>query len=174
MGLQWHQLDHMQIICTSLQTDNHASISSLYFRGQMRFLMLSQHCLSTEGKFNIKQSTHLHSVVLSTAVSWSSVTHGWTCTWKIHSTLKAIFQVNLIVSPPSSSSSSRTEPWDKWHQFLQAGCPSWHQAEWVSKHKQSLTLNPTLLASSFLRPPPGSWCCSHYAGFPKPLPSIRT
>jgi len=22
MGWQWHQLDHMQIICTSLQTDN--------------------------------------------------------------------------------------------------------------------------------------------------------
>jgi len=27
MGWQWHQLDHMQIICTSLQTDNHASTS---------------------------------------------------------------------------------------------------------------------------------------------------
>jgi len=25
MGWQWHQLNHMQIICTSLQTDNHAS-----------------------------------------------------------------------------------------------------------------------------------------------------
>jgi len=25
MGWQWHQLDHMQIICTSQQTDNHAS-----------------------------------------------------------------------------------------------------------------------------------------------------
>jgi len=25
MGWQWHQLDHMQIICTSLQTDNHGS-----------------------------------------------------------------------------------------------------------------------------------------------------
>ena len=25
MGWQWHQLDHKQIICTSLQTDNHAS-----------------------------------------------------------------------------------------------------------------------------------------------------
>jgi len=25
MGLQWHQLDHMQIICTTLQTDNHVS-----------------------------------------------------------------------------------------------------------------------------------------------------
>jgi len=28
---QWHQLDHMQIICTSLQRYNHASISSLNF-----------------------------------------------------------------------------------------------------------------------------------------------
>jgi len=27
MGWQWHQLDHTQIICTSLQTDNHASTS---------------------------------------------------------------------------------------------------------------------------------------------------
>jgi len=25
MGWQWHQLDHMQIICTTLQTDNYAS-----------------------------------------------------------------------------------------------------------------------------------------------------
>jgi len=31
MGWQWHQLDHIQIICTSLQTDNHASTSSLNF-----------------------------------------------------------------------------------------------------------------------------------------------
>jgi len=31
MGWQWHQLHHiMQIIRTSLQTDNHASTSSLY------------------------------------------------------------------------------------------------------------------------------------------------
>jgi len=26
---QWHQLDHMQMICTSLQTDNHTSTSPL-------------------------------------------------------------------------------------------------------------------------------------------------
>jgi len=25
MGWQWHQLDHMQITCTLLQTDNHNS-----------------------------------------------------------------------------------------------------------------------------------------------------
>ena len=29
MRWQWHQLDHMQIICTALQTDNHASTSPL-------------------------------------------------------------------------------------------------------------------------------------------------
>jgi len=30
-GWQWHQLDHLQIICTSLQTDNHTSTSSCNF-----------------------------------------------------------------------------------------------------------------------------------------------
>jgi len=28
-GWQWHRLDHMQTICTSLQTDNHTNTSSL-------------------------------------------------------------------------------------------------------------------------------------------------
>ena len=31
LGRQWHQLDHMQTICTSLQTDNHTNTSSLSF-----------------------------------------------------------------------------------------------------------------------------------------------
>jgi len=31
MGWQWHQLDHVQINYTLLQTDNHASISILSF-----------------------------------------------------------------------------------------------------------------------------------------------
>ena len=31
VGWQWHQLDHMQIICTSLQTHYHASTSSFSF-----------------------------------------------------------------------------------------------------------------------------------------------
>jgi len=30
-GWQWHQLDHIQIICTSLETDNYTSNSSLNF-----------------------------------------------------------------------------------------------------------------------------------------------
>ena len=43
MGWQWHQLDHMQVICTSLQIDNHASTSSLnLFTGQMLLLSPNQ------------------------------------------------------------------------------------------------------------------------------------
>jgi len=30
-GCQWHQLDYMQIVCTSLQTDSHTSTSSFDF-----------------------------------------------------------------------------------------------------------------------------------------------
>jgi len=32
-GMQWNQLDRMQTICTSLQTDNHTNTSSLNFYG---------------------------------------------------------------------------------------------------------------------------------------------
>ena len=33
LGWQWHQPDHMQTICTSLQTDNHTDTPSLnYYR----------------------------------------------------------------------------------------------------------------------------------------------
>jgi len=31
LGWQWHQLGHMQTICTSLQTDNHTNTSTLNF-----------------------------------------------------------------------------------------------------------------------------------------------
>jgi len=46
----WHQLGHMQV-CTSLQTDNHASTSPLSsFTGRMPFLPPNQQRQSTEGK----------------------------------------------------------------------------------------------------------------------------
>jgi len=49
---QWYQLGHMQV-CTSLQTDNHASTSlSLlkFFTGQMPFLPPNQQRQSAEGR----------------------------------------------------------------------------------------------------------------------------
>ena len=46
---QWHQLGHMQV-CTSLQTDNHASPPPLsFFTGRMPFLPPNQQRQSTEG-----------------------------------------------------------------------------------------------------------------------------
>jgi len=43
-------------VCTSLQTDNHASTPPLsFFRGQMPFLLPNQHQQSTEGKVPVKQ-----------------------------------------------------------------------------------------------------------------------
>jgi len=50
MGWQSHQLDHMQIICTLLQTDNHVSTLSVnFFKGRMPFLTPNQQRQSTEG-----------------------------------------------------------------------------------------------------------------------------
>ena len=46
---QRHQLGHMQV-CTSLQTDNHASTQPLsFFTGRMPFLLPNQQRQSTEG-----------------------------------------------------------------------------------------------------------------------------
>jgi len=46
---QWYQLGHMQV-CTSLQTDNHASTPPLTcFTGLMPFLSPNQQRKSTEG-----------------------------------------------------------------------------------------------------------------------------
>jgi len=52
MGWQWHQLDHLQIVCTSLQTDNYAStlLSVSFCTSQIHFLTPNQQCQSTEGK----------------------------------------------------------------------------------------------------------------------------
>jgi len=44
----WHQLGHIQV-CTSLQTDNHASTPPLFFTVRLPFLLPKQHRESTEG-----------------------------------------------------------------------------------------------------------------------------
>ena len=52
LGWQWHQLDHMQTICTSLQTGNNTNTSPLSFlTGRMPFLPPNQQRQSTEGNY---------------------------------------------------------------------------------------------------------------------------
>ena len=48
IGWQWHQLDHMKIICISLQTDDHASTSPLSFYGLNALTATQQQHQSTE------------------------------------------------------------------------------------------------------------------------------
>jgi len=50
MGWQWHQLDHMQTIYTSLKTDNHASTSPLCFYRLDAFLPPNQQRQTIEGR----------------------------------------------------------------------------------------------------------------------------
>jgi len=45
MGWQWHQLDHMQIICTSLQRDIHRSNGDCLVGKRENYLVCSvQYC----------------------------------------------------------------------------------------------------------------------------------
>jgi len=49
---QWYQLGHMQV-CTSLQTDNNASIHRSVFTDRMSFLPPNQQHHSTEGDHKV-------------------------------------------------------------------------------------------------------------------------
>ena len=55
--MQWHQLDHMLTICSSIQIDNHTNTSSLNFTGRMLFLTPNQQCQSTEGQWYNSDTT---------------------------------------------------------------------------------------------------------------------
>jgi len=67
---QWHQQGHMHV-CTSLQTDNHASTPPLkFFTGQTPFLLPNQQRQSTEGVLHNNNNNSLpHSVRLSDTFS---------------------------------------------------------------------------------------------------------
>jgi len=71
MGWQWHQLDHMPIICTSLQTDNHISTSSLNFYGPDA-LPATQRRRSTEGKYASNIITKNPKVIWEEPCRWSA------------------------------------------------------------------------------------------------------
>jgi len=66
---QWHPLGRMQV-CTSFQTDNHASTSPLrFFTGRMPFLPPNQQRQSTEGKSELRQSLVNHDSVAGVLVT---------------------------------------------------------------------------------------------------------
>ena len=52
MGWQWHQLDCIQVICTSLQTDNHANTPTLSFY-RLDALPATQTIASMQWKYKV-------------------------------------------------------------------------------------------------------------------------
>jgi len=70
MGWQWHQLDHMQIICILLQTDNYASTSSLKF--------LQAECSSWHSANSVKALKATVSDSLKCSVSFRLPQLNWT------------------------------------------------------------------------------------------------
>ena len=83
LGWQWHRLDHMRTVSTSLQTDNHGVFSSLMFTSHMPFLTSEQ--LSMHRKLIFGIQTLLSCYVLQTRVSirivssFSRSIHGQLC-----------------------------------------------------------------------------------------------
>jgi len=65
MGRPWDQLDHVQVICTSLQTDNHASTSpQSFYRPDALLLPNQQHqSLKNQIMNSIVTSTHRKNLV---------------------------------------------------------------------------------------------------------------
>jgi len=71
--VRWHGLDHMQTICTSLQTDNYTNTSlSLNFYKRVLFLTPNQQCQRTEGN-TTQLLIAAHCSYRATSVSWSNL-----------------------------------------------------------------------------------------------------
>ena len=71
IGWQWHQLDHMQVICTLLQTDNHASTSSLHHSVFYRPLALPA-AQSTARKYRRHDISRTNWLILTSSLSSAS------------------------------------------------------------------------------------------------------
>ena len=70
LGRQWHQLDHMQTIWSSLQANSHTKSS--IFTGRMLFLMPNQQCESTEGNGNITKKHKDNKMRGQMSTTWRS------------------------------------------------------------------------------------------------------
>ena len=145
MGWQRHQLDHMQTICTSLQTDNHASTSSLIFTGRMLIMTSNQQCQMTLQR-------HKLSIV-------NKMKHK-----RIYNDRKHAFIFFVWTSFFSGNSRHRLQPaadfWWKAKHILYSG----FQTQ-VAKNVRNSKLAATLCGA---RPPQNSWKYKFSRGHPAP------
>ena len=124
MGWQWHQLDHMQIICTLLQTYNHASTSPLSFYRPDTF-PAAQPTASKHWRQFFLRYWHYINLLLTYFLMLSCV-------------LTAIFSLDLAISIQFSSFTERQPS-----EIMRAGCPSFlsQPTVSVSEHWWTATVN---------------------------------
>ena len=94
---QWHQLGHTQV-CTSLQTDNHASTSPLsFFTDRMPFLSPNQQRQSTEGIYPNKgyKLKSLSKVCVKLITAKMSENNLLTCSYQIQPAVCAIIHEHV-------------------------------------------------------------------------------
>jgi len=87
-GWQWHQLDHMQTICTSLQTDNHTNTSLLNFlQAGCSSWRSTNSVKSTEGIIMASRSIkhEQYEPVLHTCELTGQRSHSWSAISDMHS-----------------------------------------------------------------------------------------
>jgi len=63
---QWHQLEHMLTICTSLQADNHTNTSSINFYRRDALPNTQPRVSSTEGHIKIYQKLNYNYIITIT------------------------------------------------------------------------------------------------------------
>ena len=102
-GWQWHQLDYMQVICTSLQRDNHASTPSFKFlTGWMLFLPPNQQ----HQRFRVLKAS-------------------WQCIEKCHKiTWYKYINTSLLQNRALKLNVAWWEISLTWHFWMVTGCPS--------------------------------------------------
>ena len=67
--MQWHQLHHMQTICTLLQTDNNINTSSLnFFYAPDALVTPNQQCQNTESNISMLLTQLPHLLFHNTAM----------------------------------------------------------------------------------------------------------
>ena len=93
---RWHQLGHM-LVCTSLQTDNHATPHNSVFTGRMPFLPPNQQLQSTEGMKKTVFGTKCSVVEIWFCADWQSVAMPVSLLWLLNTTLNLTTFFDLVL-----------------------------------------------------------------------------
>jgi len=102
-GIQWHQLDHVQTICTSVQTDNHTNTSSLDFYRPDALpdaQPTNQQCNSTGGNYQYQYFVSLSALGYTTQSYVVVCCVLKTCSCKCKQMKHLLFATKSQLKPP--------------------------------------------------------------------------